>query len=137
MKLRIAIAIGIVGLLFFVVAFGYLIVDAWNATLLHTYWPAAGKWYAFDSSDAGDTAIVGAIFMGFSIYYQHSCKRSWKCIRPAKHEVHGTADKVCSHHHTIEDHQAVQAKHPEGRLAHGESPHIDGSGKITNTRSKP
>jgi hypothetical protein len=63
-------------------------------------------------------AIVG--------YYKLTCKARPFCFRHAEHPVEGTAVKVCTHHHTLHDHQAVFAKYSrldpsDDKLVHGQS----------------
>jgi hypothetical protein len=89
------------------------------------WWPETGRLYAFFSSVAGATGMLG-VFGLLAVYKQHNCKAHWWCPFWSHHKVAGTTAAVCHWHHTPEAHQKLQALHKRrhpARLAHGLSVH--------------
>ena len=65
--------------------------------------------------------LIAALAMGAWARWHGRCAYG-VCIRKGEHPVDGTVKKVCTHHHTVEHHRAVNAlHHVAGKLAWGES----------------
>jgi hypothetical protein len=71
-------------------------------------------------------ATFAAVAAGTMTWLNRKCAANPWCFRHGEHPVDGTLKKVCTHHHTLEHHEAVHAKHAwahvaSGRLGWGES----------------
>jgi len=67
-----------------------------------------------------------AVVAGIAAYLNRTCAASPFCLRHGEHPVAGTLKKVCTHHHTLEHHEAIHRRHARahtasGRLNRGES----------------
>lgn len=67
-----------------------------------------------------------AVAVASTAWLNRACAAKPWCVRHGEHPVDGTLKKVCTHHHTLEHHRAVFARHgpahsASGRLDRGES----------------
>ena len=87
------------------------------------------SWFGSGANVIQWTSGIGmllAIATAVSMHYSRTCAAKWYCLRRGEHPVAGTLQKVCHCHHTLDQHEAVFAKHGEAhaqsdRLNFGES----------------
>jgi hypothetical protein len=73
----------------------------------------------------GTVPLIAALAVAAWARWHRTCAIPW-CLRFGEHPVDGTLRKVCTHHHTLTDHERVydlhHAKHvASGRLEFGQS----------------
>jgi hypothetical protein len=73
----------------------------------------------------GTVPLIAALAVASWARWHRTCAVPY-CLRLGEHPVKGTLEKVCTHHHTREDHERVYGLHHEnhvrsGRLEFGES----------------
>lgn len=66
----------------------------------------------------GTVPLIAALAVAAWTRWHRTCAVPY-CLRTGEHPVDGTLQKVCSHHHTVENHEKVFDLHHEEHVASG------------------